>query len=79
MNRCRALMDETEKLVPNAYLYECARDPGKSGRFEVTVFKSALEMEKSENGILLHSKSQTGKCPLHDEELTKALKDNANF
>ena len=72
-------MEETEKLVPNSYLYECARDPGKSGRFEVTVFKSALEMEKSENGLLLHSKNQTGKYILLDEEFAKLLKDNANF
>ena len=79
MNRCRWLMDETEKLAPSRYLYECVRDPGKSGRFEITVFKSEQEMENSHNGLLLHSKNQTGNFPTLDADFCNLLKDNANL
>ena len=68
-------MNDVEKLVPNAYQYRCDRDPGLTGRFEVTVYKTAEDLENQTNGTLLHSKDETKQFPKNHkyEEFTKAI------
>ena len=59
----KQLKSEVEIRVPNAYAYQFERDSGLTGRFEVTVFKSADDLKNQVNGTLLHSKKNTKKFP----------------
>ena len=77
MFHCKQLMETVEKLVPNCYKYQTVRDPKTSGRFEVTVYKTADDLEKNKNGTLLHSKKDTGKFPKDDEEFNAKVKQHA--
>ena len=72
-------MEDIEKLVPNTYQFKCYRDPKTSGRFEVTVFNTAEDLEKDQNGTVLHSKAASGKFPKNHnfEEFNKAVKSHA--
>ena len=63
MKYCKEVINEIEKLVPNSYYYKLMRDPGVSGRFEITVYSSQKDLDDGTNGTLMHSKENSGSFP----------------
>ena len=57
------LVKEVESNVANKYQYLLEKDPGTTGNFEITIFKSDKDMKKNVNGNLIHSKKGTRKFP----------------
>ena len=49
--------------MANKYQYLLDRDPQTTGNFEITLYKSADDMNNKINGQLIHSKKATKKFP----------------
>ena len=46
-NYCQDLMTKIKEFSPNTYMYKLAEDDGKTGRFEISVYKSKTDLEKN--------------------------------
>ena len=57
-------MDEIKQYLPSSYLFRLARDGGKTGRLEVTVFGTKEDLDDEINGTLIHSTVSAGKPPI---------------
>ena len=78
MKNCKEVMNNIETQLPNAYCYKLMRDPGVTGRFEVTVYATKEDLESGQNGELMHSKQNTKTFPkgkeFYDAVVAKAQK-----
>ena len=63
MWNCKEVMNNIETQLPNAYCYKLVRDEGVTGRFEVTVYACKEDLESGSNGVLMHSKENSGSFP----------------
>ena len=70
-------MKEIEADLPNKYQYHCISDEGTTGRFEVTHFKSASDLNAKQNGTLFHSKKASGKFPFGNEGFKTKIAEGA--
>ncbi len=57
-------MTEIEGKFPNLYQFNSYKDPGTTGRFEVTLYKNSKD--DSGEGELIHSKEASGAFPSAD-------------
>ena len=62
-NFCQDLITKIAEFAPNAYIYKLVEDDGKTGRFEISVYKNKLDLETNKNGELIHSMKQSKKFP----------------
>ena len=53
-----AAIREVEKAFPNIFKFHIYQDPVKTGRLEVTAYFNSKT--DKENGILIHSKQESG-------------------
>ena len=49
--------------MQNKYKVICRPDEGRTGRFEINFYKNEEDLKLESNGLLLHSKKETGKYP----------------
>ena len=52
-----------EEMGNDALQYKLLRDPGRTGNFEVTVYKTE---DLSDEGVVIYQKSKTSKFPMDD-------------
>ena len=67
MKYCDKLNEELTNKVQNKFAIICRSDPKRSGRFEVTLFRTHENLLSETNGKLIHSKASTGGFPDYSE------------
>ena len=59
-----ATIEEIEKNIPGEVTYHIYKDAGRTGRFEITLYKGVTNAEG--DGELIHSKASAGGFPSAD-------------
>ena len=57
MKYCNKLNEEISNKLQNKFAIVCRSDPKRTGRFEVTLFRTKDDITSESNGKLAHSKA----------------------
>ncbi len=57
MKYCNKLNEEISNKLQNKFAIVCRSDPKRTGRFEVTLFRTKEDITSESNGKLAHSKA----------------------